>query len=309
MPTVLPNDTEPNVNTHLAYASVVVIWSTTPLAIHWSSLGGGPLFGLFIRMFIGAIIAALVIHLFGRQLPRHRAALLTYCAGGIPLYGAMTSVYLSAQLIPSGWIAIVFGLTPVITGLFAQVWLGEKAFTGLKSLGMALAFSGLLTIFANGLAVSESAILGILGVLFSATVHSLSAVWIKRLDAGVDGLAVTVGSLWIALPLFAATWFIFGQSAPASLPDKAVASILYLGVVGSVLGFSLYYFVLTHMEASRVALITLITPAGGLWIGHSFNQEPLTQSIVIGTGLIIAGLGVYDVLPKLLKRSRHKHHA
>lgn len=302
MPAYSTGASEQETSTRLAYMGVILIWSTTPLAINWSSIGAGPLFGVAARMLIGAVLALLTISLMRRPLPRHAGALKTYLAGGIPLFLAMSSVYLSSQFIPSGWIAVVFGLTPVITGILAGVWLGERAFTPTRTLGMALAFSGLIVMFNTGLSFSENAVLGIAGVLFSSFVHSASAVLIKRINAGISGLAVTTGSLWVALPLFAGAWAIFGQPVPGSLPDKTIAGILYLGVVGSVLGFSLYYFVLKQLEASKVALITLITPAGGVAIGHLLNGEPVSWQIAGGTGLIILGLAVYDLLPKLLRQ-------
>ncbi|MBU2479196.1 MAG: EamA family transporter, partial [Gammaproteobacteria bacterium] len=38
-----------------AFLGVILIWSTTPLAIQWSSEGGGFLFGVAARMWLGAL--------------------------------------------------------------------------------------------------------------------------------------------------------------------------------------------------------------------------------------------------------------
>ncbi|MGB1111193.1 MAG: DMT family transporter, partial [Gammaproteobacteria bacterium] len=299
-------ESEQTASTRAAYLGVILIWSTTPLAINWSSIGAGPLFGVASRMLLGALLALAVIQLRRIPLPLHREALKTYLAGGIPMFGAMSTVYLASQYIPSGWISVIFGLTPVITGLMASLWLGERAFTPAKSLGMALAFAGLVVMFKSGMILSDDAIWGVLGVLLSSSIHSGSAVLIKRVNAGLSGLAVTVGSLWVALPLFLGSWALFGQPMPESLPARSLLGIVYLGIVGSVLGFSLYYHVLRHMEASKVALITLITPAGGLLIGNVLNAEPISGEVAFGTGLIILGLAIYDLLPKLLKRRTKK---
>lgn len=299
MPAIMPVESEQSTSIRAAYVGVILIWSTTPLAINWSSIGAGPLFGVASRMAIGAVLALLLLGLLRRPVPRHRLAMATYLAGGIPLFLAMGSVYVSSQFIPSGWIAVIFGLTPVITGILAGIWLKERAFTPAKTLGMAIAFAGLVVMFNTGLALSDKADIGLLLVLFSSVVHSISAVLIKRIDAGISGLEVTTGSLWVALPLFVSAWALFGQPFPDQLPGKSIVGILYLGVVGSVLGFSLYYFVLRQLEASRVALITLITPAGGVSIGYLFNNEPVTAPVLVGTALIVLGLAIYDLIPKL----------
>ncbi|MCP4452122.1 MAG: EamA family transporter, partial [Planctomycetes bacterium] len=89
-----------------AFIGVVVIWSTTPLAIQWSSTGGGYLFGVASRMVLGLFVCLVLIALFSRRMRWHRDALLTYLAGGLGIWGAMTSVYWGAQHIPSGLVSV-----------------------------------------------------------------------------------------------------------------------------------------------------------------------------------------------------------
>ncbi len=68
---------------------------------------------------------------------------------------------------------------------------------------------------------------------------------------------------------------------------------MYLGVFGSVLGFVLYYHMIKHLDAGRIALITLITPVLALLLGHGLNSEAVLPQVWIGTGLILLGLGVH----------------
>ena len=132
-----------------AYLAVTVVWATTPLAIKWSGEGVGPLFGVTARMSIGLSLCLLVIWLWRHPLPWSLRARKSYLAGGLGIYGAMTITYWGAQFIPSGWVSVLFGLTPIVTGLTAGMWLGERAFTPLKSLGMVVGFCGLPVIFAE----------------------------------------------------------------------------------------------------------------------------------------------------------------
>ena len=99
-----------------AYIGVILIWSTTPLAIKWSGEGAGYLFGVTARMVIGVLLALLVLALLRRPMQWHRKARLSYLVAGGSIYGAMLTIYWAAQFIPSGWISVVFGLTPIMTG-------------------------------------------------------------------------------------------------------------------------------------------------------------------------------------------------
>ena len=60
---------------------------------------------------------------------------------------AMSCVYWAAQYIPSGLISVVFGLSPIATGAMAALWLGERALTPVRLLGIGVGIGGLAIIF------------------------------------------------------------------------------------------------------------------------------------------------------------------
>jgi drug/metabolite transporter (DMT)-like permease len=117
---------------------------------------------------------------------------------------------------------------------------------------------------------------------------------VKRIGADVPALATTIGGLMVAVPLLVTLYLLNGESLPAAVPKRALLSIVYLGLVGSVLGFALYYYVLRHVEATRVALITLVTPVLALMLGHLLNGEALQPEVVLGTAAILSGLLMFE---------------
>lgn len=295
-----------------AFAAVIIIWSTTPLAIQWSGQGGGFLLGVSARMLLGAALCGVLMLALRVPLPLHRAALQTYVAAGLGLFGAMTSVYWGAQFIPSGWVSVVFGLTPLVTGLLAWRWLGEQAFTPRRVSGLVLAFAGLLVMFAQGSRLGPGSLWGLLAVLLSVTIHSFSAVWVKRIGAAVPAVAVTGGGLLAAAPAYALSWWVWGGPLPPDLPGRTLGAILYLALFGSVVGFILYFYLLKQVEASTTALITLVTPVLALLLGTALNGEVVPWPVGLGTGLILLGLGTHQglglgpvrrVLAKVVRRT------
>lgn len=277
-----------------AYIGIILIWTTTPLAVKWSGEGAGYLFGVTGRMVIGVILAAFLLSLMGKRLQWHKKARQTYVAGGLGIYGAMMLVYWGVQFIPSGWVSIIFGLSPVLTGLLASLFLNETALTPSRFLGIAMGLLGLVLVFAEGNELSPQAMLGVIAVALSTLVHSISTVWVKKIAAALPGMTITTGSLMVAVMLFLLTWFVTGASWPETVATRTASAIIYLGVVGSVLGFALYFYVLTHVQATKVSLITLITPVTALLLGAQLNDEVITAQVWTGVMVITTGLLVFQ---------------
>jgi drug/metabolite transporter (DMT)-like permease len=274
-----------------AYLGVILIWSTTPLAIQWSTQGTGFAFAVFARMLIGIVLAALLLAIWRVGFPLHARARRSYLAGGLGTFGAMTLTYWGARHVHSGLISVLFGLSPLATGVLATFWLGERALTPLRLAGMALGVAGLATIFAQGQGNGDAhAALGLVALLLAVLIYSASLVWIKRIGDDSPPLATTAGTLAVSLPLFGLVWWLAEGSVPVALPPRAGAAIVYLGVFGSVLGFALYYYVIRHMEAGRVALITLVTPVLALLLGQTLNGEEIGARVWLGAALISGGL-------------------
>ena len=271
-----------------AFVTVILIWSTTPLAIKWSALGVGFSFAVFMRMAIGMLLCAALLAAFRVRVPLHRKALQAYLAGGLSMFGAMALTYWSSQFVSSGTIAVLFGLSPLITSLGAMLWLKEEALTPNKFAGMAMGMLGLFLVFRGGLAAGSAA--GLVALFLAVVSQSLGLVWLKRIGDDSPPLAMTLGILVVALPLFFAAWWFADGHLPAAIPERAVAATVYLGTFGSVLGFALYYYLIKHMEAGRIALITLITPVMALLLGHGMNNEAVLPQVWLGTASIVSGL-------------------
>jgi len=277
-----------------AYLGIIVIWATTPIAIKWSGEGVGFLFGVSARMFIGALLCTLLMKLLSRRLPLHRKALHTYFAAGLSIYGAMMFVYWGAQYIPSGLISVIFGLTPIFTGILAAMFLNEDSLTRVKLFGLVCGLSGLVMIFGLGVDVSETAVYGITAVFMAMLIHSASTVWVKSISAHLSALELVNGGLLVTVPLYFFTWLIFDGHLPQTISEQTAYSILYLGVIGSVIGFIMFFYVLKRVDVSRVALVTLITPVLALYIGQGLNHESIEPMVWVGTAFILFGMSLYQ---------------
>ncbi|RFA24670.1 hypothetical protein CAI21_20885 [Alkalilimnicola ehrlichii] len=278
-----------------AYLGIVIIWATTPLAIQWSGDDVGPMFGLTARMAVGTLLSLLLLWALRVRLPWDRASIRCYGAVTLALYGTMTCGYWAAQYVPSGLLSVMFGLTPLVTGLLGMLWLNERAFTGGKLIGLLMALSGLAIIFRADLSAYPDAWLGICLLLFGVTLNGASMVLVKRNGATLHALAQSTGGLLLAFPCYVLTWFLLdGLALPETVPVRNVFAIGYLAVFGSVIGLLLFYYALKRVNTGSVALITLITPVLALFLGSWINHEAVSASVWMGAGVVLAGLALYQ---------------
>ncbi len=275
-----------------AYIAVVLVWSTTPLGVQWSSEGLSPVTGAMSRMVLAALLGWVVCWAARIPVPSDKKSLRIYGISNIGLFAGLMCVYIGAAYIPSGLISVLFGLSPVVSAILARQFLPEPEFTISQWIAVILGLSGLLVTFSDDISWSENSSLGMGLVVFGMMCFSLSNVLIKREQVSMHPLSQTVGSLTLAAILYSITAAVFGIEVNSPQP-KALFAILYLTIFGSFIGFFCYYYILKHMAASRVALVTLMTPVIAIALGVWFNGEELTSHLVVGAILICSGLFLF----------------
>lgn len=283
-----------NAKVSVVYLMVVLIWSTTPLGIVWSSESVHPTMAVLLRMVIAVILGLMVIGIKGIPLPKTKTAITLYAYSAIGIFGGMSMAYMAAGYLPSGTMSLIFGLSPLISALLARKLLDEPAFTLLRKMALAVALLGLTIVCSNNFAFNQENWLGILYILSAVFFFSLSGVLVKGVKIEINPLATTVGALLLTIPFFALVWVLMDGTLPFhQWQNRSVVSILYLGVFGSLIGFVGYYYILQKLEASTVALVTLMTPIIALAIGTIFNDETISMKLIIGATLVMLGLGLF----------------
>lgn len=287
----------------VAYLAVVLIWSTTPLGIVWSSESVNPTLAVLARMVIAVVIGWLILRARNIRLPWHKAALRLYTFSALGIYGGMILSYLAAATVSSGMMSLIFGLAPLFSGLFSQKFLSEPRLSVMKKLSMALSLFGLAIVCSDNLTLESSNQLGVLYIVMAVILFSLSGVLVKSVKININPVATTVGSLMTALPMFAITWLIFDGSLPfEQWQARSLWAILYLGVFGSLLGFIAYFYILQKLKASTVALITMVTPVLAMSFGVVLNDEVVSIPLIVGAVFVMSGLAIYNGGDKWIKQ-------
>ncbi len=277
----------------LAYFSVVLIWATTPLAIQWSSDSLSFIAAALLRMAFALALGLLINASLRRKLFSIPNVWQTYAAGAIGVFPNMPVVYWSAQYIPSGLIAVIFAMSPFVTGLMTMILLKQNPFSARRLFALLMALSGLVIIFYHQLQLSAHAVYGIFGILLSCLLFSFSSVLVKKVNLQTDAFNQMLGSLLFSLPGLLISWWLLDGHVPVLVSTKSWVAIGYLAVLGSLLGITLFFYVLANMTPTAVSMITFMTPILALLLGAGLAHESLSWQLWVGATLVIVALLVY----------------
>ncbi len=126
----------------VAYLGIVLIWSTTPLAIQWSAQEAGYSFAVLARMAIGLTVAWPIWSPCASACRCTPAPAAPTCSAAWRCSAPCPDPP-GARFIHSGLISVLFGLSPLLTSALARVWLDEPPLRPTQLAGLLLGVAGL----------------------------------------------------------------------------------------------------------------------------------------------------------------------
>ena len=280
----------------LTYLLVIFIWTTTPLAI---KLGGDtldPMAGLSLRIAIAFLVGSTICTIAGIAVLNIKRNGILYFAGSLGLFPNMALVYFSAEYISSGLIALMFGLLPFFTAILSKPILGKSSLLPRKVIAIILAIAGLLFIFYDDEILKDNAYIGLLLMLGSNLIFAACTLWMKKINKilNVPPFEQTLGAMAFSLPGMLITWFFVVGYEPLQFSSVSIASLLYLSLFASLVGFAAYYHILNNMSVDTVALIPLIIPITAMVLGVIVADETITRAMYVGAAFILVALIIHQ---------------
>lgn len=285
-------------HSNLAYWAAgltLVLWSSSYAAISYGLQLFTPGEIALMRFAVATAVLMVPVALGRIKLPPKRdwALLALLACFGHFLY--QLSLGYSMTRLSAGAAAVVISTVPSVTAVLAMLRLKEHI-SGRAAAGLGVAFVGtLLVTLGRGHSIhfEPLAFLVFVAVLCSASYFVLQ----KPLLARTDAIGFTAASLFVATLLFLP----FGTALPAKLmaaPWRQLASVLYLALFPTVVGFVCWSFALARAPASRVASFLYLQPLMGCVIAWFWLGEIPTWLTGVGGTLAVIGV-VLATLPGL----------
>ncbi|MFH1754880.1 MAG: DMT family transporter, partial [Candidatus Latescibacterota bacterium] len=146
---------------------------------------------------------------------------------------------------------------------------------------------------------------GMVAMIISAIMASLTSVIIKKYSRQYHPFASLLIPTAIGGVLLAAWGLLFEDVMSMQFDALTITSILYLAVFGSVIAFGLYYLIIKHIDVTFLSYMTFIIPILACLLGWIFLREALTLDILLGAGLIFAGIALATLKETTRKRPKN----
>lgn len=271
-----------------------VVWGSTWLAIKLGLRDVPPFTGAAARFAVAGVCMAFVAHIWAKREGGGRPPLLVILTHGLFQFALNFGlVYVGETVIPSGLVAVLWAVYPIFVSLGGQFIAKTETISGLKWLGILVSFGGVATLFATDIAaIKGPAVLMGLLVLLAPFSVSISTLLIKKYATGASSLILNRDAMLIGAVVLAATAFTVEAPHQASWTAPAILSMLYLAIFGTVITFGAYMWLLRYVPAYRMALVSFVIPVVALFLGAMFGDEPIGPRTLLGTGLVLGGLGL-----------------
>jgi drug/metabolite transporter (DMT)-like permease len=288
----------------LAMATVYVVWGSTYLAIRVVIETMPPMLSAGVRFLVAAGIVGMI--LIGRsglkvlRVERHQAAAAAL-VGILLLVGGNGGVVLGERTVASGIAALLVAMVPLWVVVL-------RALTGDRPrsrtvLGVLVGFAGLTILVVPSGNAGTTTVGGILLIIGASLSWSIGSLLAGRAAMPANPFATTFyemlagGSVLVLIGLAA------GEAKDVDLgtiSGRSWLALAYLVVMGSVVAFSAYVWLLHNAPISLVATYAYVNPVIAVLLGALILNEPITAAVVAGGAVIV--LGVVLVVSKERQR-------
>ena len=270
------------------------IWGSTWLFIKLGLQDLPPLTFAGVRFLLASLVLLTLILARGVRWPRLRRDWLVIAIVGVLQFSLNYGlVFWGEQRISSGLAAVLQSTFPAFGLVIAHFYLPDEPITAKKVVGVLLGFTGVAIIFSQQLSIAgRSALLGSVALVLSAFCGSFGNVLVKAYGTQIDPFVLAAGQMLCGFPPLL-TLGIVTEGNPFHLhwTGMAIVALAYLVIVGSVLAFTLFYWLVRHMDVVNTMLIALVTPVIAVVIGMIVLHEKLNWRLFAGATCIISGLG------------------
>lgn len=264
------------------------------VGVRFSNRELDPLWGAGLRFALAAALLAVLMAVLRLAPPRGHAAVGALLYGALNFGAAFGLAYYALVELHAGFGQLLLAIVPLATLLLAVAERQERLRAAAVA-GAVLAFAG-IAIMSQAPVRDSVPALSLLAALGSAFCFAQAAIVVRRFPT-LHPLTMNAVGMATGAAMLVVLSALVGESIAVPERGETWAALAYLVVVGSVVVFGLYVFVLRHWSASRTAYAFAITPIVTVLLSTWLDDEPVGPGLVLGGALVLAGVYVGALRP------------
>jgi drug/metabolite transporter (DMT)-like permease len=277
----------------IGFAVLVLIGGVNFPAVKATVQELAPMWSAGLRFTAAALILFAVVLVRRQPLPRGRALAGTLLFGALSFAAAYAFAYWAIERLSAGVASIILASVPLTT-FIAAVLQGLERFRWQTLAGALLAIGG-IAMMAGGPGAGSLSIAGLLALLLASICIAQAAVIAKRFPPVPPMVMNAVGMAMGGVILLAISLF---SGEPRAVPTQGATllGLAYLVVLGSIVLFLTYLFVLRRWTASGTSYAFVLFPVVAVVFAAIFQDERITTALVVGGVMVMAGVYVGALL-------------
>ena len=275
-----------------AFAAIYLIWGSTYLAIRFAIETIPPYLMGGARFLIAGAALYGVLRWRGVQSPSRRQWRAALIVGGLLLFGGNGGVIVAEQYVPSSLAALIVALVPLWMVLLNWKW-GDRLRPSIGTMmGLGLGVLGIGLIAAPGTSAGAGAVnpIGLLILILASLSWAIGSLYSRRASLPSNALLATAMEMLMGGVLMLAAGVLLGQGGQIRWDHVSVlslASLGYLVLFGSLVGFTAYVWLLRVSTPARVSTYAFVNPIVAVFLGWLLAGEELSARGFIAAGIII----------------------
>lgn len=293
------------------YLLMCAIFGTTFLAIKVGiDAGAAPFFSAGVRF----VVAGLLLFLWMLWKRKADVSLLLrkelWLTGACLTFGTFSTLYWAEQHVSSGLAAILSATGPMMILLLQATVLRERLTTR-SIIGCIVGFAGVFLLVVPSLTV-EASLLWLLGcvlILIGEFSYSAGTLYSRRVIARFNGTSpIAMNAVQMmagGILLLVLSFFTEKVSLDSMLTPNAILSLLYLIVAGSMMGHTIYYWLVAKTNPVFPSTWLYVSPPIAMGLGALLYGEQVSWIALVGVMTVVAGIVLVnlDVLKPLLAQA------
>lgn len=293
-----------------SFAALYLVWGSTYLGIRFAIETIPPFLMAGVRYFLAGVIMYAIARLNGA--PRSSAAdWKTACiVGACLLLGGNGGVTFSEQYVSSGLAALIVATVPIYIALLGWAMGMAPRPTPLVWLGLAAGFAGVGILVVPALKFSSHqqhhAGIGMLILLISSFIWSAGSLYSRVAKNALSPFLAAGQQMLCGGVLLALAGLATGELPRLHLRAISAVSIwafVYLVLIGALVGFTAYIYLLRHCDPRKVATYAYVNPIVAVILGALFAGETLSVRTAVAAALIIGSVAVVITAQQMKPKS------